>query len=397
MPHDAAPLPRKRSWLRRVAANLALLVGSVALTLAVGEIAVRLLRPQQLQRLGKIYQPADSLGYERRPNLRTRVNTGERTVDLYADRDGYRVGAKGRVEADTRLLVLGDSFMEALQVPYEQSFAGLLEERLPGRAGRPVAARNAGVSGYSPVNYLWSARRALRRERFAAAVVAVFVGNDVQEWVDQPVAPREPEPTPGMRWPSEWSRREIVAALVQPAFDAMGKHSHLATLTWSTTESLRIRLGLWAGNVPRIFRRDRAAGTEWGSTAEICAALGRELADAGTPAVFVVLPTMYQVNTRVFEVYMEAVGMSDNAVDIEQPTTRLTAELRSRGLRVVETLPELRQAHQAGRRLYGRFDRHFTAEGHETLYRIVEPEILSMLDRSGTGTESAPPRPGRPE
>jgi hypothetical protein len=125
--------------------------------------------------------------------------------------------------------------------------------------------------------------------------------------------------------------------------------------------------------------------------------LGRELADAGTPAVFVVLPTMYQVNTRVFEVYMEAVGMSDNAVDIEQPTTRLTAELRSRGLRVVETLPELRQAHQAGRRLYGRFDRHFTAEGHETLYRIVEPEILSMLDRSGTGTESAPPRPGRPE
>ncbi len=153
--------------------NFLLLTLSATLALGLGEFAVRILRPQQLRHLGALYRPADTIGFERRPDLHTRANLGDRWVDVITDHQGFRVGRAGRVEADTRVLLLGDSFVEALGVTYEESFAGLLQARLPARLGRPVAVRNGGVSGYSPSHYLLAAERALRREPFALVVVAI--------------------------------------------------------------------------------------------------------------------------------------------------------------------------------------------------------------------------------
>jgi hypothetical protein len=224
-------------------------------------------------------------------------------------------------------------------------------------------------------------------------VVTIFVGNDVQASADRPIPRRQPEVAPGLRWPTAWSRREVTAAVMQPAFDAMSRFSHLSALAWNTTERLRIRLGFWAGNLPWVFRRDRAGGPEWARTAEICAAIERELSSAGARTMFVVLPTIYQVHPEVFDGYLDALGLRPEAVDIEQPTTLLTGALRSRRLQVIEALPELRRAHGAGQRLYGRFDRHFTAAGHEVLYRLLEPELVALLSGAPRGTDSAPPRP----
>src|SRR5437879_3707351 len=125
-----------------------------------GAALLRRVWPQQLAiKRPDICQAVETLGWAHRPNVNTTINTGERTVRVITDRDGLRVGLRGRVEGKRHVLLLGDSFMEALQVEYEQSVAGLLEARLTSRLGEPVAVRNGGVGGWDPPQYLMAPPR----------------------------------------------------------------------------------------------------------------------------------------------------------------------------------------------------------------------------------------------
>src|SRR5213593_2383758 len=154
--------------------RVTLLCVSLGVACALGELLVRLVAPQQLILTHpEIWQPVDTLGWAHRPHVNTTINRGEGTVRVITDRDGYRVGRGARVEARRRILLLGDSYMEALQVEYEQSFAGLLEARLAERLGEPDAIRNPGVSGWDPSQYLIEARRDIGREPFDLVLVSV--------------------------------------------------------------------------------------------------------------------------------------------------------------------------------------------------------------------------------
>ena len=136
-----------RSFLARAAGNVALLLFGLTMALLVAEVVVRVVRPQQLiLTRPDIWQPVDTLGWKHQPDVSTTVNTGEKLVRFYTDHESFRVGANGRVEADKKVLVLGDSFLEALQVEYEESIPGILEERLPECSGtrrRRQARRDA--------------------------------------------------------------------------------------------------------------------------------------------------------------------------------------------------------------------------------------------------------------
>src|SRR6266487_1448811 len=168
--------------LRGALVNSVMLCTSLGLAYLVGEVSVRILAPQQL--------------IVKRPDVTTTINTGERTVHVFTDGDGFRVGRAGRVESKRRVLLLGDSFMEALQVEYEQSLAGLLEARLGTRLGETVAVRNSGVGGWDPPQYLMEARRELARERFDVVLVSVYLGNDVVTRRVERYAPGPPVDAP---------------------------------------------------------------------------------------------------------------------------------------------------------------------------------------------------------
>jgi len=75
-----------------------------------------------------------------------------------------------------RLLLLGDSFTVGLGFPWQQTFAGLLQEALP-----QYEILNGAVSSYSPSNYLNVARRLLNRGiEFSEAIVFIDV-SDIQD------------------------------------------------------------------------------------------------------------------------------------------------------------------------------------------------------------------------
>lgn len=362
--------------------NGALLAGSLVVALLLGEIVVRIFVPQQLIMIRPdIWEPADTLGYVARPNVNTTVNTGERTVHLYTDSLGMRVGAGGRTHAHakTRVLVMGDSFMEALQVEYPQSFPALLEEGLTRRLGRPVSVWDAGVDGWDPPQYLVRTRQILAHHSFNLVVVALYLGNDL---VISPRAyrpPRHPAERHHFRLPRNLSRKEIVDATLYPINDFLEVRSQLFIFFRTRLRTLLTRLGLSAMDIPvGILRRD-ASSPMWNVTAHVCANIATLAAQHGARTIFALIPPEYAVVPTEAAQIRDGFGIDSSSVDGNQPNRLLLRALRALHLTAVPAEPAFDSAAVKGVQIYGTVDRHLTPDGHRLLERVVEPVAANAL------------------
>ncbi len=125
--------------VKLVALGLSIMIG-----VAVAEVGVRLLRPQSLSvwamtKDGIVVHRANIRGYTTVHGKQFETNsTGMR------DREHTRTKAPGSY----RILLFGDSYMEATQVEWEDSLPYLLEKKLAARLGQPVEVINLSVSGW---------------------------------------------------------------------------------------------------------------------------------------------------------------------------------------------------------------------------------------------------------
>jgi hypothetical protein len=384
-PHGTGSTPagavkRRRGW-RDWVASLMLAAGALAIALGLGEGLVRLLAPQQLILLrSDVWQPIDSLGWIHRPNLNTTINTGERSVRLITDDDGFRVGTARRVESARRVLLLGDSFMAALQVEYDQSVAGLLEARLSQRFNQTVAVRNAAVDGWDPPHYLIKARQMLERERFDLAVVAVYLGNDIVALHPTRYPPRAPVTVHDLRVPRRLSWREFIDAVLYPINDFLEVRSQLFILAKTRLNAVLARLGLTAEHFPVALLRREATSPRWTVTAQILSDIRGVARAHGVPTLFVLIPAPYQVDTAEFQRSLSAFRIDPAAVDLDQPNHLLTAAMLRHGLALFDVTPDFRHLQQAGERLYGKVDNHLSRAGHALLERLVEPLVVAHLE-----------------
>jgi lysophospholipase L1-like esterase len=375
---------------RQRAARLAAGTGAAALglvaALLVGEWMVRVIAPQQLIILRPdLWEPADSVGWLRRPGISVRMNTGERTVSIHTDALGYRVGAEGRRDAPIRVLLMGDSYIEALQVEHEQSVAHLLEEALARRLAAAVVVRNAGVSGWTPNHYLIRTRTLLGRDTFDLVIVALFVGNDaIAERVTY-FAPRAPAERKAFRLPHRVTRQELVESVLAPANDALEVRSHLFVLGKNRLAALRMRLGLTADYFPVQFRIDQASSIRWSTTARLARDLARAAARRGTPALFVIIPDHIQTYDEELERYRRALHLDPATVDPMQGSQKLTAALIAESLHVVDATGPFREVAAERPRLFGRVDLHLSPAGHQVLSAVIAPAAERLIRSTRAG------------
>ncbi|HEY0674208.1 MAG TPA: hypothetical protein VGD27_18185 [Longimicrobiales bacterium] len=373
---------QKGGWLRRAVLNGALLLFSFVVAVGLAEIAVRIAAPQQLIILRPdLWQPADTIGWLRRPNVDASINTGQGEVRLIADHEGFRVGPQGRVNG-TPVLFLGDSFVEALQVEYEESVTGLLEKSLTLATGSSVAVRNAGTGGWSPNHYYLRARTLLPREPYRLVITAVFVGNDVQPKREQYFAPRAPAERHRFHWPRNLSKAELMSATVHPLNDMLEERSHLFVLLRGRLETLRMKTGTYPLYFPQEFLRAQANSDSWGVTADICRDISELAAKHDARALFVLIPADFQVNEAKFDQYVRGFGIDTATVDLEQPTRRLSEELAARDLTFVDALPRFRELNARGESLYGHVDPHLSPAGHKALADLITPVAARLLQEN---------------
>jgi lysophospholipase L1-like esterase len=374
---------RARRVLRRLRApalNVGLAIVSVGVAGLLAEGVIRLFAPQQLILIRPdLWQPADTVGWLHRPNVDLRINTGERTVRIVTDEDGFRVGAGGARNAESRVLVLGDSFMEALQVEHEQSAASLLEASLTQLTAAPVVVRNAGIGGWDPDQYALRARALLARDDYDLVITALYLGNDIIARRRDDVPAREPVTRYRFRPPRGLSGRELTDAMLRPINDFLEVRSHLFIFVRSRLQTLRMKVGLTPLDFPPAFLTPETEGIRWDVTADLCAAIDSMAARHGADALFVLIPAPFQVDSADLRSYVEGFDLDLRTIDLEQPNRELGRELAERGLMVSDLLEPFRGAHEAGHRLYGAIDPHFTPSGHRLFAESVGPLAAELL------------------
>src|SRR5438552_4065716 len=116
--------------MKRLAGNLLLLVAGGALALGLHEIGLRVVgfTPSPLL-------PDRAIGYRYAPDMPYHQR-GEGASDGRTSHRGWRDRdyATAKAPGTTRILVVGDSYVQGLQVPLDSTFHKQLERRLAARA-----------------------------------------------------------------------------------------------------------------------------------------------------------------------------------------------------------------------------------------------------------------------
>ena len=145
---------RLKTRLRGPILNLVLLVFSTAVALALGEVVARLADPGGGNVGGgqTLYEHDSVLGWKKRPEATVTVSDPEYEITETTNSLGLRGREVDRQKADgiTRILLLGDSFVEGLAVEEDEVVSQVLERRIreTGKRGG-VEVLNAGTAGYS--------------------------------------------------------------------------------------------------------------------------------------------------------------------------------------------------------------------------------------------------------
>ncbi|HEV8583320.1 MAG TPA: GDSL-type esterase/lipase family protein [Thermoanaerobaculia bacterium] len=374
------PLPP----LRRVAARLLLLGASVVAGLLLAELAVRLVRPQPVMLVSRgLYEPDPPRRYRLKPGFRgTLTNRVEFDTRIAINREGLRGPEIGPKKPGTfRVLTLGDSFTFGVGAQEEETFPAQLQRILRSRGVR-AEALNAGAPGYGvPDEVAWFQRWGWTLEP-DVVLVAVFVGNDLQDAapggpkamaVDGTLMIQGEKKNSVSRWLYYHSHLYVLlkaSALGGVVRRVLGSPEPLET------RELRAELELYAkGRLPKEIQ-EGAAETE-----KAVAALARSAGGARLQAVLV--PSLIQVDPSRWQASLKRFGLPPEAYDPRRPNRLIGGIFARQGIPVLDPTDAFAAAIRRGKRVYFPVDQHLTPAGYRLLAEVVAEAFGAPLSPGG--------------
>ncbi len=166
---------------RQLLINTALFLYCLALFLLFDFLYSAFTMGQERERIARVADPAYDHGLV--PNFDGYDIWGEVRYPLYTNSLGFKDGSVRDVPlkgSSRRILLIGDSFAEAIGVPFENSFVGLLNRAGEGREQK-VEFLDAGVASYSPSIYYKKVKYLLDRGLKFDEVVLLSDSSDVED------------------------------------------------------------------------------------------------------------------------------------------------------------------------------------------------------------------------
>lgn len=197
-----------------------------------------------------------------------------------------------------RIAVLGDSFVEALQVEADSTFLALAASALTARTGRPVELMNFGRSGYTQTEELLVLTREVLPFAPDMVLLFFFPGNDIADVVPQTATTVQ---RPFFLWSGDslaldtsfaWSAEFAFRSRI----DAVKRHSALVSLLSERFTTLRASRGASSGPGLDEYLRlctehpSRRYVHNYALNKRLLRAMGARLAAHGARFVIVVLP-----------------------------------------------------------------------------------------------------------
>jgi lysophospholipase L1-like esterase len=358
---------RWRRWL----ANLSLVLGSTFLTLFLGELVLRLFYPQQL---GVWHETRDGLAIHR-PNSTINFLNHEIQINSLGMRDRERSVEKRN--GTFRILLLGDSFMEALHVAFDESFPKLLEDRLRQNGIRGVEVINAAVSGWGTEDelaYLVRYGRALKPDFI---LIAMTLHNDVSDNLREQfytLKEGQLQARPVREIPS----KEYLALQIK---GFIASHSHLFQLWrkyWYRKEiqNTGLRLNRHVANLLSNTKTDTIE-RGWRLTFQEMAAIQAEGKEIGAKTAVVLIPSSLQLSRGKLVKLMSTNNLSQRGITDREPQDIMINFGTKQGLAIIDLFPAFKEwGEKRNERLYLESDGHWNSTGHRLAADSVVSELL---------------------
>ncbi len=374
--------------VKRLVARAALVLLGVALPLVVLELVLRVVGPvvPGNYETGVWAEGHPVYGHFHIPGAAAWVREPEFTTHLRFNRFGLR-GPDFPDTAETaapRVLLLGDSFIEAKQVAEHQTVSDRLAAALAERGGGRSHVLNAGTFDWGQVHeylYLQQAGPVLRPN---VVVQFVYVGNDIGDlWprsrgelrdLERPVATVDDDGD--LTFP-EWHRRSATSG--DALLGRLTRRSALAR-AYETGVVDKVRYaerdgqGI-EGQMLEVFRfkESPAEARAWKTLAALLTATRDETERQGARYALVIVPAKWQVYADDWQALLAAIGEPDDERWVLRgPNRRITDLAGTLGVPVLDLLPVFRRAAgQGGERLYFPVDIHWTAAGHNLAAQAV--------------------------
>jgi hypothetical protein len=289
----------------------------------------------------------------------------------------------------TRVLVLGDSFVEAMQVPLEDAFARRLEHDLNGNAdgNGSYEVISMGVSGYGTAGQLLTYLHYGRAYAADVVVLAFYPGNDVRnnspvlEPVLHPVyaddgtieriAGPQPRKAPAghspMRWLLENSqayffvRKRILTG--QPALARwlmdVGLMAPEALQEVPMYDGIPVDYWVYAANPPPEWE------DAWRHSEDLLRQFRSTVEHDGAHFVVAIVTARERIYPDSWEQIVEAnPNMRKVAWNLAGPEQRVQRWCADNGVQCVTLSPAFLAHRNEGRRLHWVYDGHWTPAGH---------------------------------
>jgi len=366
----------RRTFLRSLAANLGLVVLTVAAFVFFLEVGFRIVSPGAAALLGSqesvSTRPSTLYGWENTPGAHGSLVRDEFTIEVINNSQGLRDReySLARRPGVPRVAVIGDSFAWGPGVNVEQRFDGLLEQdHFPG-----TEFINFGVVAYGTDQCYLTMKERVPAYDPDLVVLIFFAGNDVLDNVTR-VKNATHKPLFEVR---DGELTQVDARLV----GRMGGLSltqrldlflrnHLVAYRFFSLRYERSRLRFQLADKEamsaylEVYRRDvpESMARGWQVTEALLARMGRLAAEAGMGFGIVVVPAAEQVDASIWEQAQRDFDLQADDYDLELPNRRLVDWGRAHGVPTLDLLPALRRALEEGEDLYYPFDRHLTPAG----------------------------------
>jgi hypothetical protein len=345
----------------------------------------------------RFWEPDAQLGARLTPDAHGWWTQEERefVVPIRINRQGLRDVEHGyeKPSGVYRVLLLGDSFVEAMHVPLEATIGRQLEQRVnDAGGGRRIEVVAAGVSGYGTAGELLYFRRDGKRYHPDLVVLAFYPGNDVKNNsasledalrpvyatdgdIERVVGLQKSEHAHG--WRALLVRSKAYQFLRQLLLVRQPQLAHgLARLGLLRKDAIRqtplrngvpVDFGVYAATVDAPWQ------DAWQHTFRLLQDLRREAENVGAGFAIVIVSAREQVYPEAWKQVVAANAAMQGATwDIDGPQHRVEEWCSTNRVACLALAPELRAAAQAGSEpLHFMRDGHWTPAGHRLAGTLV--------------------------
>lgn len=318
----------------------------------------------------------------------------------------------GKPPGTLRILVLGDSFADALEVPLEDSFQEVMEARLNEHLDRPVEVINGGVWGYGNDQELLFYRLEGRKYQPDLVLLAFQSTSDVMEnhrEMETRYMGREYKPffvlngdgelelinfpfRPGPEPPPQTALERVkrflaINSRAYPVVARFVRGRLQGIATWlqkigvmDAPQGETVAAGIPVGMY--LYAVDYPAEWEeaWDVTQAIIAQLKREVEADGARLAVVILPDRHLVEGDYLAWALRTYpAMQGRAWDLDKPNRIMREFLDEQGIPYLEMVDVFRQtAALIGHPLYYPRDGHWNVDGHHLAGDLIADWLLSI-------------------